>query len=191
MSLTDTINNTNTQKENVKTVANNIDNKLVELGGERATNLADVVNKMEGMVTTQYVKIAEGEYKQTITATDIAQKSGSKLMETEVTIPINLSFNPKRVLLYCEYFYAKYQGYFIKISLDSKKNYDRKTSIGFDDRSIFSDTAEEIQKYKYRVYIKEISRTYIKVAFIHVCYGDTRYIQYMSIDPPIKWTAIG
>lgn len=64
MSLTDTINNTNTQKENIKTVANNIDNKLVELGGEKATNLADVVNKMGAMVTENYKKIAMGELNQ-------------------------------------------------------------------------------------------------------------------------------
>lgn len=51
MSLADTINNTNTQKENIKIVASNIDNKLVELGGQRATDLADVVNKIENAVT--------------------------------------------------------------------------------------------------------------------------------------------
>ena len=63
MSLTDTINNTNTQKENIKTVANNIDNKLVELGGEQAENLSDVANKMGAMVG-QYKKIAMGELNQ-------------------------------------------------------------------------------------------------------------------------------
>lgn len=47
MPLKSTINNTNTQKENIKTVANNIDNKLVELGGEQIINLADVPNKIE------------------------------------------------------------------------------------------------------------------------------------------------
>ena len=55
MSLTDTINNTNKQKENIKTVANNIDNKLIELGGERATDLADVPNKIQN-VKTMYKK---------------------------------------------------------------------------------------------------------------------------------------
>lgn len=60
MSLKDAINNTNTQKENIKTVANNIDNKLVELGGEKATDLSDVANKMEGMVG-QYKKFATGD----------------------------------------------------------------------------------------------------------------------------------
>lgn len=58
MDLKSTINNTNTQKENVKTVATNIDNKLVELGGEQAINLADVPNKME-VVENKYVKMAE------------------------------------------------------------------------------------------------------------------------------------
>lgn len=57
MSLTDTINNTNKQKENIKIVASNIDNKLVELGGQRATDLADVVNKIENAVT-QRKKVA-------------------------------------------------------------------------------------------------------------------------------------
>ena len=58
MSLRDTINNTNTQKENIKTVAINIDNKLVELGGEQAESLADIPNKIE-VVENQYLKIAE------------------------------------------------------------------------------------------------------------------------------------
>lgn len=66
MSLTDTINNTNIQKENIKTVANTIDNKLVELGGERATNLNDVVNKMGAMVKGNYKKIAMGNLKKRI-----------------------------------------------------------------------------------------------------------------------------
>lgn len=82
MSLTDTINNTNTQKENVKTVATNIDNKLVELGGERATNLADVVNKIENAVT-QRKKVAKGKH--------TVQTTG--LISSE-TIQMNLNFNP-------------------------------------------------------------------------------------------------
>ena len=57
MSLTDTINNTNKQKENVKTVATNIDNKLVALGGQQATSLNDVPNKIGAMIG-QYKKIA-------------------------------------------------------------------------------------------------------------------------------------
>lgn len=59
MSLTDTINNTNTEKKNLKTVANNIDSKLVELGGERATDLADVPNKIEKTINENYIKLAK------------------------------------------------------------------------------------------------------------------------------------
>ena len=58
MDLKNTINITNTNKENVKTVAINIDNKLVELGGEKAESLADIPNKIE-VVENQYLKIAE------------------------------------------------------------------------------------------------------------------------------------
>ena len=66
MDLKSTINNTNIQKENIKTVANNIDNKLVELGGERATDLSDVVNKMGAMVKGNYKKVAMGNLKRQI-----------------------------------------------------------------------------------------------------------------------------
>lgn len=59
MSLRDNIDNTNTQKDNLKTVATQIDNKLVELGGEQATDLSDVANKMGAMVSeySQYASI--------------------------------------------------------------------------------------------------------------------------------------
>lgn len=89
MSLKDEINNTNTQKENIKTVANNIDNKLVELGGEQATNLADVPNKMNGMIS-QYKKIAIGGRKRFNLATGD---------ENELRIDINLNFTP--TIIFC------------------------------------------------------------------------------------------
>lgn len=57
MDLKNTINNTNTQKENIKTVATQIDNKLVELGGEQAIDLSDVANKM-GAMAEQYLQYA-------------------------------------------------------------------------------------------------------------------------------------
>lgn len=58
MSLISEINNTNTQKENIKTVANNIDNKLVSLGGQSATDLSKVPEKIQQMVTKNYKKYA-------------------------------------------------------------------------------------------------------------------------------------
>lgn len=93
MDLKSTINNTNTQKENIKTVANNIDNKLVELGGERATDLADVVNKMGAMV---------GQYKKVATGTRTANQRGSDGM---FNFQINLNFKPKRLMLVVTGFY--------------------------------------------------------------------------------------
>ena len=59
MSLITEINRTNTSKEKAKTVAVKIDNKLVELGGEQAINLADVPNKMQKMVVNNYAKVAK------------------------------------------------------------------------------------------------------------------------------------
>lgn len=58
MSLATEINRTETEKNKTKQVAVNVDNKLVELGGERAESLADIPNKIE-VVENQYLKIAE------------------------------------------------------------------------------------------------------------------------------------
>ena len=89
MDLKNTINNTNTQKENIKTVATQIDNKLVELGGEQAENLSDVANKMEGMVTGNYSKFAKINGQETV------------IVETEsivVTKNCNLNFIPNQII---------------------------------------------------------------------------------------------
>ena len=90
MNLKHAINNTSTQKENLKTVANNIDNKLVELGGEQAINLADVANKMGAMVG-QYKKIAMGG-KQKFFAQNINNYN-------EFKIEMNLDFTPE--IIFC------------------------------------------------------------------------------------------
>ena len=91
MSLTDTINNTNKQKENAKTVATQIDNKLVELGGEQAENLSDVANKMEGMV---------GQYKKIATlSTKVYDFPTSAYEEKVFNINLNLGFKATKLLL--------------------------------------------------------------------------------------------
>lgn len=89
MDLKNTINNTKTQKENIKTVATNIDNKLIELGGERATDLADVVNKMDTMVG-QYKKFAKGG-KQRVTLEN-------KDAYNDCKINMNLDFVPEIII---------------------------------------------------------------------------------------------
>lgn len=55
--LKSTVIETENNKNNLKTVATQIDNKLVELGGEQATDLSDVVNKMQKM-SEEYLKYA-------------------------------------------------------------------------------------------------------------------------------------
>lgn len=85
MSLKTEIDNTNTQRENLKTVANKIDNKLVELGGEQATNLSDVPNKMGAMVG-QYKKVAN------------IKSNISIPSKKTITITTNLSFIPSIII---------------------------------------------------------------------------------------------
>ena len=94
MSLKDTINNTNTQKENIKTVANNIDNKLIELGGERATNLADVALKIQEM-SKQYSKVAEIEMSKIL---KLGENDHYNKPYAENIIQLNINFIPKRII---------------------------------------------------------------------------------------------
>lgn len=191
MSLKDTINNTNTQKENLKTVANNIDNKLVELGGERATNLADVTNKMEGMVNTQYVKIAEGEYNSNLSVYDEERKEGTLInneyLQFEKKIPLNLNFTPKRIIFKFEYMNhsetikpgLNYEPY--GLSVDSKYNYNISTSAGMGDL-----------KYPVRekkVFVKNITSK--EATIVMTAYKELNYPKYFFMKAPIKWTAIG
>lgn len=92
MSLADTINNTNTQKENTKKVATQIDNKLVELGGERATDLADVPNKIENTVV-QRKKVARFTFDANYANVQILSKNGKIIKE------ININFIPSVVFV--------------------------------------------------------------------------------------------
>ena len=94
MDLKNAINNTNAQKENIKTVANNIDNKLIELGGERATDLADVPNKIQKM-RENYIMCAEGNFGGTEYKYSINGDTGIKV----ITLNLNLTFVPKILLI--------------------------------------------------------------------------------------------
>lgn len=90
MSLITEINRTETEKEKVKKVATQIDNKLVALGGQQATDLADVANKMQEM-TKQYSKFATGNL-------DIRlDYSASSQEYVDIDIPIN--FDAKIIFL--------------------------------------------------------------------------------------------
>ena len=58
MNLKQEINRTETEKNKTKKVATNIDNKLVELGGEQAIDLSDVPNKIEKTLNNNLIKTA-------------------------------------------------------------------------------------------------------------------------------------
>lgn len=90
MSLASEINRTETEKNKTKTVAMNIDNKLVELGGEQAINLADVPNKIQKMI---------GQYKQVAIFSDLKTiQINSSQNSIRERIAFNLDFYPTKVL---------------------------------------------------------------------------------------------
>lgn len=94
MNLKQEINRTEAEKNKTKQVAINIDNKLVELGGEQATDLADVPNKMGAMVTEQYRKVAFIDIPQGIEIPNIY----NGVAPFTRTINYNISFTPKIVV---------------------------------------------------------------------------------------------
>lgn len=93
MDLKNAINNTNAQKENIKTVANNIDNKLIELGGEKAENLNDVPNKIQDL-RNNFIKYAEGDFNGLIQKFD-----GVEIDTKTILLNLNLNFTPKVLIL--------------------------------------------------------------------------------------------
>lgn len=99
MDLKNTIDNTKTQKENIKIVANNIDNKLVELGGERATDLADIANKIETLTNeyTKYALIKKFERGSVYTNPNVNNKSNPTIIK--INFDKQLEFLPKTVYL--------------------------------------------------------------------------------------------
>ncbi len=94
MSLISEINRTETEKNKTKQVATNINNKLVELGGERATDLADVPNKIRNLVN-QYEKMA---------IVDINKRYDYNGSATSINHTINftinnVAFNIKKIII--------------------------------------------------------------------------------------------
>lgn len=136
MSLKDTINNTNTQKESIKTVANNIDSKLVELGGERATDLADVPNKIEKTMN-EYSKIAT-----------IYPDMIFKCTRGEININYNLDFTPD----------------FAIISIVRTENiYEIETSFDTRDKRSFISTTTGYNTYFYYLECMSITNKNLKL----------------------------
>ena len=99
MSLIKEINRTETEKNKTKQVAINIDNKLVELGGEKAIDLSDVPNKMEVMVG-QYNKYAEIN----------VNKFEMGKSKRYCNFNINLNFEPKEIYISLSSLYSEDQG---------------------------------------------------------------------------------
>lgn len=90
MSLKTEIDKTNDLKNKTKKAKENINTKLIELGGQNATDLADVPNRIIETVS-KYKRMAEIELNLDITYTNKEYRA--------VNIPINLNFNPSRIIV--------------------------------------------------------------------------------------------
>lgn len=87
MNLKDTINNTNTQKDKLKKGKQNIDKKLIEHGGAKSTNISDVPNQIQKMVS-KFSKVAFMEF------------TNKYISPYEKRINYNLDFTPKIAIFY-------------------------------------------------------------------------------------------
>lgn len=93
MSLVSEINRTETEKNKTKQVAVNIDNKLIELGGEQAIDLNDVQNKINTLFS-KTDKIAVLDINKEV------NRTGSKVIDVTVDFSINTAnFNVKNIII--------------------------------------------------------------------------------------------
>lgn len=93
MSLENEINRTNTEKENTKKASKQINDKLIALGGERATDLADVHKKINTLFS-QTDKIAVLDINKEV------NRTGSKVIDVTVDFSINTAnFNVKNIII--------------------------------------------------------------------------------------------
>ena len=103
MSLITEINRTNTSKEKAKKDKVNINNKLVSLGGQSATDLSKVPEKIQQMVTGNYKKLAYGEY-------SVSCYTRGSIYNSRIVSLKNVNFNIKRIILINEGFYETFSG---------------------------------------------------------------------------------
>ena len=157
MSLKATINNTNTQKDKLKIGKRKIDNKLIELGGEEAVNLAEIPLKMQEMAN-QYSKIAE-------ISIDQKMKVGSMSYGGEplknLIILNNINFIPERILAYYTTNNATASGF-----VDSKFN----TNISNAARGVIATYITNVKKDSFEIWAQQwqenSSNTIVKLSNI-------------------------
>lgn len=93
--IKDAIAETEKNKNNLVQAKTKIDNKIQNLGGQKPTNIFDIANKIEGMVNTQYKKIAMG-----YVSSDFVQRVNTNTDGyNSKVIKLNIDFIPKRIVL--------------------------------------------------------------------------------------------
>ena len=119
MSLITEINRTETNKNKTKQVAINIDNKLVELGGEQAIDLSDVPNKIQEMVK-DYRRVAILQPTQSYT---IKWTSINAFTVKSFLIPLNINFTPKFIIAHLTIDDTVYGEGIKNVTVFSEKNF--------------------------------------------------------------------
>lgn len=93
--IKDAIAETEKNKNNLVQAKTKIDNKIQNLGGQKPTNIFDIANKIEGMVNTQYKKIAMG----TVSNDRVKRVNTNTGGYNSKDIKLNINFVPKRIII--------------------------------------------------------------------------------------------
>lgn len=205
MDLKNTINNTNTQKENIKTVANNIDNKLVELGGEQATDLSDVPNKIGAMVG-QYKHFAQGnsnlDFKIGRSAAMengvlVQQNNGNSdydiykfKTEKRIEIPLNLDFEPKIIFITFNTAGFDLDSSKLLITLNSEEHYVKNNSDLLENKVSTTTTPHYYDMV--RMFVEELNSDKV-IINVYFCKSDfsNSFGSYPLFIKGCRWIAIG
>ena len=177
----------------------NINSEIISLGGVNSDTLSDVPANLRGIVSRQgYTRLAEGDHIQNFKVTgDVRPDAteGNRITWKEITIPLNLSFVPKRILISWDNakFFYRYDNLTVRNdeikhpSLDSSKSNTKETAMGY--LSVKDDWKLPMTLRVYASAITKESVT-LSTAVIDNYRADSE-VSETNFTGPFRWVALG
>ena len=168
---------------NLSQVKNDIDNALVELGGEKSTSVMDISNRIYATVSENYYKTAEGTAFPKGFSIKVEPTSSNRNQNINVhkNLPLNLSFVPKRLIVRFDGYIcqrgggANYEVHNLVIDSEINKN----------ENSMANGSRWNLPGF----YISAFDQTQARVT--SYCYVSRDWGIDIWFNGTVKWTALG
>lgn len=200
MDLKNAINNTNVQKENVKQ-AKQLINGILNQFEENANTINEVPQKINYILDKVLKYKAQGTFNQNCIISASATGGANTPMGKKqiFTIPINLQFNPKKIILHFAEIrnpdgsYIGNDQYTYNATLDSDKQYGHDNALLLEKKSstLMKDekNGDMVGKYTDTIWIESFDKDNIKFG---ACLGMNPNVSCnFYIYSPIEWIALG